>query len=155
MEKDEKCKCDPFEGKVDGTVKLVGPTVTVRSEAAIVHAYLCAKREILNSPYKGELLSVATSPGEVTASQFLRELAWVILSAGMAELVVRSKFPHITTPFLQWKSARSISDNAEECVANALCHFRHEGKIRAIASAANTMSAAPSFEDLKGRRGRH
>lgn len=75
----------------------------------------------------------------------------MILSAGMAEFVIRSKFPDITTSFLEWKSARSISDNAEECVANALCHFRHEGKIRAIARAAKTLSAAPSFEDLKGR----
>jgi hypothetical protein len=136
---------------VDGTVRPVRPTARLREEAAIAQAYLCAKREVLNSPYKEELLSVERSPDEMSESEFLRELAWVILSAGMAELVVRSKFADISSSFLEWRSARSISERAEECVANALCYFRHEGKIRAIASAAGTLSAAPSFEDLKGK----
>ncbi len=134
---------------MDGTVNLIRPTVSARNEAAIVQAYLCVKREILSSPYKGELLNLPRGPADVSESQFLRELAWVILSAGMAELVIRSKFSDISASFLEWASARSISENAEECVANALCHFRHEGKIRAIASAADTLSAASSFEDLK------
>ena len=134
---------------MDRTVRPVRPRATHREETAIAQAYLWAKREVLNSPYKEELLSVARSPNEISESQFLRELAWVILSAGMAELVVRSKFADISASFLEWRSARSISESAEECIARALCYFRHEGKIRAIASAAGTLSAAPSFEVLK------
>ena len=134
---------------MDRTVRPVRRTATLREEAAIAQAYLWAKREVLASSYKEELLSETRSPDDISESQFLRELAWVILSAGMAELVVRSKFADISASFLEWRSARSISESAEECVTNALCHFRHEGKIRAIASAACTLSAAPSFEDLK------
>lgn len=134
---------------MDGTVRPVRPRATLREEAAIAQAYLYAKREVLNSPYKGELLSVARSPDDMSESEFLRELAWVILSAGMAELVVRGKFADISASFLEWRSARTISDRAEECIANALCHFRHEGKIRAIASAAHTVAGAPSFQALK------
>jgi hypothetical protein len=151
LAKNEECKRYAFEGKVDGTVRPVRSTVTLQGEAAIVRAYLYAKREVLNSPYKGELLIPARSPDDVSESELLRELAWVILSAGMAELVIRSKFADISACFLEWKSARSISDRAEECVANALYHFRHERKIRAIAGAANTLSAAHSFEDIKER----
>jgi hypothetical protein len=73
----------------------------------------------------------------------------VILSAGIAEAVIRSKFRDISRSFLEWQSARDISERAEECVANALTHFRHERKIKAIASAAVTISAAPSFLAFK------
>jgi hypothetical protein len=125
------------------------PAGAICSEASIARAYLCAKREILSSGYRAELLGVERSPADVTEKQFLRELAWVILSSGMAEIVIRNKFADISTSFLEWQSARSISDRAQECVASALRHFRHEGKIRAIASAATTLSAARSFEEFK------
>lgn len=135
---------------MDRTLKPVGPA-NVRNEGALVHAYLCAKCEILNSVYKAELLNVARTPNDVSESQFLQELAWVILSGGMSELVIRNKFGGISAAFLDWRSARSISDRAEDCIANALCHFRHEGKIRAIASAAHKVAAARSFEHLKDK----
>jgi hypothetical protein len=73
----------------------------------------------------------------------------VILSAGIAEAVVRSKFADISSSFLEWQSARCISERAEECITNALRHFRHERKIRAIAGAAATLSLAPSFAAFK------
>ncbi len=134
---------------MDGTTGTIRPGATLQREAAIVQAYLCAKREVLKSPYNGEVLNTARIFAEMSESHLLRELAWVVLSAGMAELVVRSKFPDISTAFLEWKSARSISERADECASNALRHFRHEGKIRAIVSAAKTLSAASSFEEVR------
>jgi hypothetical protein len=132
-----------------GTDKLVKPDINMLAETALAQAYLHVKKEILSSEYNEELLGFVLRPEEVTESQFLRELAWVILSAGMAETVVRSKFPEISRCFFEWESARSISEKAEQCVANALRHFRHEGKINAIAGAANTLSAAVSFEAFR------
>src|SRR5258708_289106 len=120
-----------------------------RREASIVQGYLFAKLEVLRSRYSGELICVRQSPDEISESHFLRELAWVILSAGMAERVIRSKFLGISTAFLEWESARAISVNARECVAKALQHFRHQGKIGAIANAADKLSSASSFEVIR------
>jgi hypothetical protein len=50
---------------------------------------------------------------------------------------------------LEWESARAISFNAEKCVANALEHFRHAGKIRAIAIAAERLSSVSSFDVIR------
>jgi hypothetical protein len=120
-------------------------------EVALVQAYLHVKKELLGSSYGKELVDLGPRPEDMSESAFLRELAWVILSAGMAEVVIRKKFPAISTCFLDWESARSISARASECVGNALIHFRHEGKISAIASAANTLAAADSFEGIRAR----
>jgi hypothetical protein len=133
---------------MDGIIEPGRRLMMARGEVALAHAYLTAKKNILNSPYKNELVMVMRSPAGVSESEFLRELAWVILSAGMAEEVIRKKFPDISRCFMHWQSARSISDKAEHCIANALCHFRHEGKIRAIARAASILCEAGSFEAL-------
>ena len=118
-------------------------------EVAIVQGYLSAKLQVLRSQYSGELICARPCPDEISESRFLRELAWVILAAGMADRVIRAKFPGISTAFLEWESASAISCNAKECVANALLHFRHVGKIRAIASAADKLCSVPSFDVLR------
>ncbi len=41
-----------------------------------------------------------------------------------------------------------ISNTAEECIETALSHFRHEGKIRAIATAATMLATSDPFEKL-------
>lgn len=122
-----------------------------RAEAALAQAYLYAKKSVLNSPYGVEVLDLLREPTQISESEFLQELAWVILSAGMAETVVRRKFPEISKCFCNWESARRISDTAEECIQNALSHFRHERKIRAIATAAMMLAASDPFEKLRER----
>lgn len=117
-------------------------------EASLARAYLQAKRTVLNSPYGAEIVAALKNPSDISESEFLRELAWVILSAGIAESVIRKKFPEISECFYDWKSARQISDNSATCIANALVHFRHEGKIRAIATAALKITNAESFESF-------
>jgi hypothetical protein len=134
---------------VDRAVGAVTASPGVREDGRLARAYLYAKCEVLNSPHREELLTSSQSPHEITEPDFLRELAWVILSAGIAEAVVRSKFPDISTSFLEWESARCISERAEECVTSALRHFRHARKIGAIARAAAIVSAAPSFVVFK------
>ena len=66
------------------------------ADASVALAYLLAKKEILSSRYAPEVIQPLDSPEEITESRSLRELAWVILCGGMAESVVRSRFPAIT-----------------------------------------------------------
>ncbi len=69
------------------------------TEAALAQAYLYAKKTVLNSPYGIEVLDRWREPTQISESEFLQELAWVILSAGMAETIVRRKFPEISKCF--------------------------------------------------------
>lgn len=65
-------------------------------------------------------------------SVFLRELAWVVLSCGMKEQIVRKKFGLISECFFHWSSAKKIVNNKDECFRNAFKIFHHQRKIAAI-----------------------
>jgi 3-methyladenine DNA glycosylase Tag len=110
-----------------------------RDELELARAYLSAKRYVLRSTYREELVCLHRGVEDVSESDFLRELAWAVLSGGMAETVIRKKFPDISRCFLEWDSARQIAERADDCISGALRHFRHEGKIRAIATAASML----------------
>lgn len=69
---------------------------------------------------------------QITEKDFLREAGWVILSSGMRETVVRQKFPHISAAFFDWETAEKIVRNKKKCTTQALKHFGHSGKIKAI-----------------------
>jgi len=69
-------------------------------------------------------------------SDLLREAAWVILSSGFKEAIVRRLFGHISLCFCDWESAREIADRKPKCVASALDVFGNERKILAIAAMA-------------------
>lgn len=84
----------------------------------------------------------------MTETLLLREAAWVILSTGMREAVVRSKFPNVSRAFLEWRSARQIAQQAEHCKSKAFPHFGHKAKLNAIVSVAQMISRR-GFEDLK------
>lgn len=79
---------------------------------------------------------------------FLREYAWVVLTSGMREAVVRKKFPSISRCFYCWRSTSHIARNPEACVRAALHVYRHEQKIRAIAHTA-TYLAGEDFSKFK------
>lgn len=70
----------------------------------------------------------------LTESEFLSEAAWVVLSSGMRETVIRSRFLAISEAFHYWEDADAISQDADVCRDRALQCFRHEGKISAIVS---------------------
>ncbi len=114
-----------------------------RQQAALAGAYLEAKWVVLQSKYAIEVVATGVSPDAISESAFLRELAWVVLSAGMAERVVRLKFSAISDSFLSWSSAAEIADCADICVSSALKHFGHDGKIWAIAAAAALIAEVP------------
>jgi hypothetical protein len=103
----------------------------------LAYAYTKAKLRVLTSSFGPEIIwQKNVRPEELTEAVLLRESAWVIISSGMRESVVRRKFPQIAAAFLNWTSARQIVRHRKECVRTALRHFHHEGKIDAIARGA-------------------
>ena len=100
-------------------------------------AYKVAKESIIRLGYSSELQWQKTVRfEETTETDFLREAAWVVLSCGMRETVVRRKFPGVSSAFFDWDSADKIVAHTRQCCDAALHHFGHEKKIKAIADIA-------------------
>jgi hypothetical protein len=76
----------------------------------------------------------------LTERSFLRETAWVILSSGMRESVVKRVFPNLEDAFLGFESANLILRNAERCQVRARQIFNHQGKISGIIKSASLMA---------------
>lgn len=109
--------------------------------AGLARAYVQAKRAVLASGFGWEILWQRSRPSaRLTEPALLREAAWVILSAGMRETVIRSKFPVISESFLHWRSAAEIAGSAQSCFDAAIMHFGNELKIRAICTVAATVA---------------
>jgi hypothetical protein len=113
--------------------------------------YLDAKDYLLESGYAPEIdWQDDVDINLLTETTFLREAAWVVLSAGMAERVVRSVFPRITDSFYGWTSASSIVRDSEGCRRKALRVFRHNGKVSAILEIARRVYSL-GFTEVHGR----
>jgi hypothetical protein len=103
----------------------------------LASAYIRAKLRVLASGFGSEIVwQKSLQIEQLTESKFLRECAWVILSSGMRESVVRRKFSGISEAFCDWASARQIVRQRAQCVRSALLCFRHKTKIEAIAHSA-------------------
>ncbi len=97
----------------------------------LVRRYLTAKRIVIDAGYAAEIFwQTGTSISKVTSRTFLREAAWVILSAGMRESVVRDRFPALTAALHNFDPAAIARD--PEVRISALDVFRHKRKIDAI-----------------------
>jgi hypothetical protein len=100
----------------------------------LVDAYLAAKEIVIARGYGAEIdWQRGLCFDRVTESAFLAEAAWVVLSCGMREAVVRKTFAHVSAAFYQWESAGRIAGGVDSCVEAALPRFNHRGKITAIA----------------------
>ena len=73
-------------------------------------------------------------------SDLLREGAWVILSSGFKEEIVRRLFGHVSLCFCDWESAYEITTRRTECISSALDIFGNERKILAIAEMAEEIN---------------
>src|SRR6266705_5698757 len=95
--------------------------------------YLDAKRSVVQGGFGWEIDWQASVQFErLTEATFLQESAWVVLTAGMKESVVRRRFFALSEAFLQWSSARHIVDSAHQCRQRALAVFNHRAQINAI-----------------------
>jgi len=96
-------------------------------------AYMTAKERVIESGYAHEIdwqenLSLCC----LTEREFLREAAWVILSSGMRETVIRRMFPEVSRAFCEWESARQIVNSKGDCRKAALDRFNNPKKIDSI-----------------------
>lgn len=95
--------------------------------------YMTAKERVISAGFASEIDwqsdAVSTDWGETT---FLREAAWVVLSSGFRESVVRERFPDLSAAFLHWINAAAIMDEREACRSSALLAFGNRRKIDAI-----------------------
>jgi len=99
----------------------------------LVDIYLKLKKQVIEMGFGWEIdWQNNIRIFQVTESDFLREAAWVVLSSGMRESVIRQKFPSVSRAFFQWESAEKISKNQDVCEKDALSVFRHKKKIDAI-----------------------
>jgi len=99
----------------------------------LAKAYYVAKEAVIRWGFGDELdWQYNVSLDLLTENDFLREAAWVILSSGMSERVIRLKFPGVSRAFYDWTSAERIVANAPDCKAEAFNHFRHSMKIDAV-----------------------
>jgi len=115
----------------------------------LASAYVKAKMAVLAAGYVHEIVwqkNVRTE--ELTERDLLRECAWVILSSGMRESVVRMKFSGIGEAFFEWSSAEVIVLHRDQCVSSALVLFGHKRKIEAIAQCARIIYEK-GFESLR------
>jgi len=121
------------------------------SASGLAKAYLMAKDFVIRSGFQNEIdwqdgLSFET----VSETDFLREMAWVVLSAGFREAVLRKRFHLISKSFLNWSSAREISHAAQTCRTQAMKVFNHRQKIDAILHNVRLVCQA-GFPEIKSR----
>ncbi|WP_447964461.1 hypothetical protein [Nitrospira sp. Ecomares 2.1] len=99
----------------------------------LASAYLTAKEKVIELGFAPEIdWQHNLSFKDLTETLFLGEAAWVILSSGMRETVIRAKFPAVSGAFCGWESARMIVTRKAKCRQKALCAFAHAGKIESI-----------------------
>ena len=99
----------------------------------LICAYLDAKEFIIKNGYGQEIdwqenLNIES----ISETDFLREAAWVILSVGMRELVIRGLFQKFSNAFLNWECAKKINEYRYQCKFEALQVFNNERKVNAI-----------------------
>lgn len=104
-------------------------------------AYFIAKETVIREGYEKEIeWQRNVSLNNLTESKFLKESAWVILSSGMNEIVIRKVFPKITNAFFNWESSETIYRNQSDCLESALNIFNNPKKIKAIIEIAKEIS---------------
>jgi hypothetical protein len=94
---------------------------------------MTAKERVIESGYAYEIdWQENISLSRLTECAFLREAAWVILSSGMRETVIRRMFPEVSRAFCEWVSAVQIVDRKDDCRNAALDRFNNPKKIDSI-----------------------
>lgn len=114
--------------KVQNRVMIADPPSTTE----LVRSYLTAKREVVGDGFAYEIAwQAAAGSANLSAEEFVREAAWVVLSSGMRESVVRGLFGRLASEMYDFDLA-AMSANQSTVRAASLAVFGHEGKIDAI-----------------------
>ncbi len=123
--------------------------MTTVGRGRLIDAYVEAKVSIVEEGFGHEIdWQYRLCFDSVSESQFLEELAWVVLNSGMRESVVRARFASVAESFRYWESAAVVAANDTWCREAALGHFAHVGKIEAILSAARRVDSV-GFQTIR------
>jgi hypothetical protein len=99
----------------------------------LLASYYLAKLAVVEAGFEHEIAwQEQQRLDDVDETEFLREAAWVVLSSGMRESVIRRVFPAVETAFGHWQSAAWIVEHGTECRTAAQRAFGHERKIDAV-----------------------
>jgi hypothetical protein len=110
-----------------------GAPTTDTASTDLTKTYHVAKSAVIAAGYQSELdWQAAVSLETLTEPDFLQYTAFVILVSGFRSAVVNRIFPAISTAFLDWSSAASLTENATTCLADASRIFRNQTKLTAI-----------------------
>jgi hypothetical protein len=103
----------------------------------LVSLYRQCRQAVLDAGFADEVTYYQTRDLDaVTESEFLCELAWVIVNSGMRNTVCRRLWPALRRVFREFDSAARIVADRDEIRPGALGILNHPGKIDAILSAA-------------------
>jgi hypothetical protein len=117
---------------------------------AMAVAYRKAKETVIRAGFRDEIFwQESVNIDYVTESDFLREHAWVTMSAGMQERVIRKCFRGVASSFYNFQSAKVIVENKCACRRTALRYFNNQRKIDAIIIMAQKIYTE-GFEKFKG-----
>jgi hypothetical protein len=98
-----------------------------------VDLYLTAQDAVISHGFAWEIDWQAERRFDrIQESEFLRESAWTVLSAGFRESVIRGLFASLSEAFLNWHSAKLIHERRRDCKVAGLQVFGNERKIEAI-----------------------
>ncbi len=101
--------------------------------AALLDIYLNAKEAVIAQGFAWEIdWQTERRLDRIGESEFLRESAWTVLSAGFRETIVRRIFAPFCEAFLGMESAAVIKANRARCKRNALKIFNNHRKVTAI-----------------------
>jgi hypothetical protein len=99
--------------------------------------YMDAKHFVVAAGYASEIdWQEQQKITNINERDFLREGAWVILSSGMRETIIRQRFKNISEAFFEWESAEKIVKQEKHCIKEAFQYFRHLPKLKAIVNIA-------------------
>jgi len=111
--------------------------------------YISAKRAVVEAGYLPEIIwQESVSFDAIGEPEFLREYAWVVLTCGMRESVVRQRFDLFSRCFWSWECSSKITATAEACRRLALGVFNHQRKIDAILHVTDSL-AEVGFESFR------
>ena len=125
-----------------------GRAATIKAEN-LASIYMDLKEFVIRAGYDHEVDWQSDLNFErITETDFLREAAWVVLSSGFRESVVRRYFQAVSEAFLDWYSAERINVCREHCQNRAISVFGNRRKIKAITEIVEII-ANDGFECVK------
>ena len=134
-----------------GEERMIATSDINRAPAALLDVYLTAKEAVVARGFAWEIdWQAERCLDRIDESEFLRESAWTVLSAGFRETVVRKLFVPICEAFLGLQSAAVIQANRVGCRRAALEVFNNHRKVDAILDIASVV-ADSGFEAIRRR----